>query len=244
VSLTVDFPAVAAAIALALQTAPFRVSGASLGSAPVSELLTAHLGADELVLDGASAGAATDTSVVVSGTIRIAVYGLALLAAEAIFSVADGTAQLQLTLTGLPAGWRPSVSFPSLRDTVSDAFQYESPALVLDSQNWPLPDDFPVSYGYPAFAPATRTALTGGLSLRATVSMLQPPAGLSVFAGLTAWTVAGEIGLLGQWAVLCLRSQPAAAPYQIAGYTLPFGLAIVVTVLQPPDGSRPASWAW
>lgn len=122
-------------IADALRTSSFQTSGAALGSAPVTRLLSAHLGADTLRLTGASRLSETDTSITLGGTLGAAVHGLTGLVATATFTLADASVQLSVLLTGLPPGWKPSQSFPALKWTSFDAFDHGSPARRRNSRD-------------------------------------------------------------------------------------------------------------
>jgi len=166
----VDSAGLSQLITTALQTQPFSVSGALLGSPPVTTLLTAFLGADSLVLDGAyqQTGVA---GIVVVGQMTQTVAGLTGLAATATFGLAGAVTTLRVDLTEMPAGWTPSQSYPALADTVLDEFTWTGPTLTLDSTASATPPaDYPTGYGFPALATAVASALVPGLSLSATVT--------------------------------------------------------------------------
>jgi hypothetical protein len=239
-----DMPTVAELVTTALRTAPFRIGGAALQSPAVSTLLTEHLGGDALVLGGAALAGQTDTSITVAGTLAGPLHGLTRLAASARFTVADGVAQVRATLTGLPGGWKPSASFPSLAGTVTDAFSYAEPWLALDSANADaLPAGFPAGFGFEPLSPAARAVLVRGLSAGATVTLTDPPPGLGLLAGGVTWAVAGELALLPGLAVTCLATAPAEHPYSIAGYEIPFSVALVVAPVPPGDADPSGSGA-
>jgi hypothetical protein len=240
----VDAAALIQLITAALGTQPFQISGAQLQSPAVTTLLTAHLGTDALTLSGAAAAGQTPAGITVTGTMTTAIYGLSGLLASAEFSVANGAAQLTMTLTGLPAGWQPSASFPALGRTITDAFSYADISLVLDSLNAEaLPPAFPACYGYLPFSAATTAALVRGLSVRAAISLANPPAELVPLLGTTAWPVAGEIALLPDAASTALISTSGSDPLSVGGYQFPFTLAVVVAALQPADASLPLASA-
>ncbi|MGB6161945.1 MAG: hypothetical protein WCF33_10320 [Pseudonocardiaceae bacterium] len=185
-STPIDITAVTKVVTAALQTPPFQITGAALQSPPITVLFLGHLGGDVLKLDRATLAGQTDTSITVTGTLVGSLHGLIGLTASARFTVSGGVGQVQLTLTGLPTGWKPSSTFSSLRGTITDAFTYASPHIVLDSLNADaLPTGFPAGFGFAPFAPATAAALVRGLSIGATVTLVDPPPGLGLLAGGT-----------------------------------------------------------
>jgi hypothetical protein len=226
-------------ITTTLKSSPFQTSGAALASAPVTTLLTAHLGSDSLQLTGAAQTGETDTTITVQGTLGARVHGLTGLTAAVTFTVANGTAQASVLLTGLPAGWTPSQSFPTLGGTTFDAFTYASPSLTLDSQDAPiLPSGFPGSFGLTPYSSDLTAAQVRGLGMQATVT---PTADLGVLTSLlggSSWTVDGPIALDASLPSILLASEPQP-PFSIAGFDIPFGLQVVSAILEGADGTLP-----
>ncbi|GAA1957076.1 DUF6603 domain-containing protein [Catenulispora subtropica] len=235
-----DIATVVQLVETALRNPPFRISGVELQSPPVSRLLTGHLGSDRLQLADTPPAEQTGESITVSGTLAVPLHGLPDLTATAVFTVVGGLAQVRVELSGLPADWRPSASFPSLAGSITDSFTYSRPRLVLDSQNPDaLPVDHPAVFGFPAFTSTTSAKLVRGLSLHAEVALQSPPAGLGALAGGTTWDVSGEIALLPSAVTTCLATRPSTHPFSIAGYDVPFRVAVVAAALQPADGTLP-----
>jgi hypothetical protein len=234
-----DVTELIALVASALQSAPFRITGTTLQSAPVSTLLRGHLGADGLVLDGAAEAGRDAAGITVTGrldesSVNGPVHGLGGLTASARFTVAAGVAQVRVTLTELPAGWKPSAAVPALAGTVLDAVTYTSPWIALDSANADaLPDGFPVQYGFGAFSPETTAALARGMSVGGIAALTGLPPDLGVLTG-TTWTLSGEVALLPSAAAACLVTAPSAHPFQVAGYQIPFSVALVAAPQPAP----------
>lgn len=225
-------------IAAALRSAPFRVTGTALESTPVSTLLSGHLGADELVLAGAVETARDAAGITVEGRLAAPaggpVRGLDGLTAAARFTVAGGVAQVRVTLTGLAPGWQPSTAVPALAGTALDAVGYTAPWIALDSANADaLPDGFPQRFGFAAFSAETTAALVRGLSVGGTAVLTGLPPELGLLAGQD-WTLAGEVALLPSAAAACLATKPSAHPFSIAGYDIPFSVALVAAPLPAP----------
>ncbi len=235
-----DIATLKQAVATALQSAPFRVTGAALGSAPVTRLLTDHLGADSLQLSGATRQAETDASVTVQGTLPAALYGQTGLAAAATFTVEGGTAHVSVLLTGLPAGWKPSRSFPALAGTALDAFTWASPSLVLDSRDTGLPAGFPADFGMTAYPAAFTAGQVRGLGLRATLSSTATAAGLASVLGGSQWPVSGPVSPNGERPSVLLSSDPRP-PFSIAGFDVPFRLQVAAAYPVAPDGAVSAA---
>jgi hypothetical protein len=236
-------------VSAALRSAPFRISGATMQSEPVTTLLRGHLGADALVLNGGAEAGRDAASITVTGTLAGVpengpVRGLAGLTASARFTVADGVAQVRVTLTGLPASWTPSAAVPALAGTVLDAVGYTSPWIALDSANADaLPAGFPDRYGFAVFSAETAASLVRGLSVGGIAELSGLPADLGPLAG-SSWQLSGEVALLPSAAAACLRAAPSAHPFSVAGYEIPFSVALAVApqpVPAPPVPARPGT---
>lgn len=237
----IDVPMLKTRISTALAVSPFHVSGAGLQSAPLTRLLTSHLGADSLVLNGASRKSETDTSITVSGVLARPYRGLSGLSAEATFSVVDGVAQLSLRMTGLPSGWKPSDTFSALKGSHFDLFTYAAPELGLASVDAPaLPQDFAQRFGFPVPSERLQQQAVPGLSLRATLSPLPALSHLTwLMGGSSRWDVSGAIVFHGALPLLCLASAPQR-PLSLAGYEIPFALSLGSAAVEREDGQPPS----
>ncbi|MCY1017195.1 hypothetical protein [Pyxidicoccus sp. MSG2] len=236
----IDVTTLKARLSAALASSPFQVGGAVLGSEPLSQLLTRHLGADTLVMERASRTSETATSVTVSGTLAQPYRGLSGLNATATFTVVDGVAHVSLRLTGLPAGWKPSNTFPALKGTHFDLFSYAAPELTLASTGAPsLPPDFAEHFGFPALSQGLRQQAVTGLGLRATLSPLPALGNLSWLLGDSSrWEATGAIVFHGELPSLCLTAAPQK-PLSLAGYDIPFAPSLGSTPVERQDGQPP-----
>jgi hypothetical protein len=224
-------------IADALETKPFSITGAALGSQPITTLLTAHLGSDAIRLSGAQQVSATGTTVVVSGQLVDPLHGVSGLTADATFT--DGaTRQLAVSLTGLPPGWDPSRMFPALADGLVDDLGYSSSVLLLDSSGaLDMPEGYPADLGFPALPPGT---VQGGLGLRATVTPPSGGSGLTWLLVAASWEVSGPIGLLDGLPLLCLSYAPQPGRERHFGnYEFPFGLTLATAPIAVPTPPSP-----
>jgi hypothetical protein len=244
-----DVNEVIALVTTALGSAPFRITGTTLQSPPISTLLSGHLGADALVLDGAAEAERDASGITVTGTLAAPqardqaavpadgpVHGLIGLAASARFTVTGGIPQVRVTFSGLPPGWEPSMAVPALAGTVLDAVAYTSPWIALDSANSDaLPDGFPLRYGFAAFSAETAEVLVRGMSIGGTAALTGLPPDLGLLTG-SAWQVSGEVALLPSAVAACLVTAPSAHPFSIGGYEIPFSVALAAA----PVPSAPA----
>jgi hypothetical protein len=232
----VDSASLSQLIDTALQTQPFSVSGALLGSPPISTLLTTFLGADSLVLTGASQPTGA-TGIVVAGQLTQTVAGLPGLRATATFGVADGVATLHLDLTGLPAGWTPSQSYPALTGTVLDEFTWTGPTLTLDSTaTATLPDGYPAGYGFPALAAGVASSLVPGLGLSATVTPIASGIVGTLLSGQPC-PVAGPILLPAANPAVVLSPSADGPSVQLGPLSASFGLSLITVPVQlQPQG--------
>lgn len=238
----IDVPTLKARVSTALASSPFQVSGAALGSEPLSQFLTRHLGADGLVLDRASKASETDTSITVSGTLAKPYRGLAALKATATFTVVDGVAHVSVLLKGLPANWKPSDTFAALKGTHFDLFSYASPELVLASTGAPSPPpDFAERFGFLDLSQDLQRQAITGLSLRATLSLLPALEPLTwLLGGSSRLEATGPIVFHGELPSVHLTAAPQK-PLKLAGYDLPFAASLGSAPVEPMDG-QPAEF--
>lgn len=224
----------------ALISVPFTVSGSGLSSTAITTLLKNILGKDSFVLTSASKKGEDDTSITVGGQMASAVQGISNLEATAVFSIADDMAQLSVVLDGLPQGWKPSDTFRELQKSLFDNFTYADSQLLMNSQNLPpLPENYPVSLGYPAYDPAVQARIIQGLGLRTTATVGAGMEGLSWLLGGTSWQMEGPIAQLDKQPLLVLASQPDTG-LQIVGFDIPFALEIASVMIFPSADSKAA----
>jgi uncharacterized protein DUF6603 len=175
------------AVAAAAAAIPFQLGGSDLQSSAISNLLTSYLGLDKLAIALNTQPDEGGTSITVAGTFQQQNGWADRMAATAVFSVADGTAHVALTLAP-EENWSPSKTFLALSGSAFDAFAWSGSKLLLDSTGAnPLPSDFPAEFGWPKYEPAP--VFQPGFSLSSNVALrgdLSADRGL----GHLAWAVA------------------------------------------------------
>lgn len=117
--------------AIAVVCGQVATSGAALGSASITTLLTTYWGQDALTIaDAEITNQPDDACVVVHGSVALLCVTVT---GDFRFFVDGGVAQLELTVTP-PAGWTLGKSFASLKGDYFDTFALGAPRLSLRSQ--------------------------------------------------------------------------------------------------------------
>jgi hypothetical protein len=172
----------------------FSLSLPSLGSPALSDLAERYFPGSALVLSavGAPEGSPVQESVTVRGTgVDLPFAGMAV---EAVFSMVDGNAALQLTATAV-SGWTFTGAFAALSTTLASELRFlasPAPQLVLRSH--------------------AGTGVEAGLSFTGTLNLAAMTGGLSGFIGLSTQLVTGTVEMrkhAGEVVALALTA-PAA----------------------------------
>src|ERR1700730_11812268 len=176
-----------------LHAAPYAIRGEQLQSANIQNLFHAFLPDGALTFVQEPVPTVGD-KIVVEGQLAQAVLSIPNPHAKAEFSLVNGNAEVLLTISQFPPGWKWSSTFPCLGGMLLDNFTFTSPAFNLDSLNQhPLDRDLETKFDYAPNSLAESNvkkglSFSGQLQLRETLRPLS-----WLLGGATALQVSGPV---------------------------------------------------
>lgn len=198
------------------------------------------------------------TGDVVGGTILH--IAAAKLSASTFALTAGGAVDVQMTVAVTDVNWTMATSFPTLRGSVFDGFQYNGPSFGFDSTApVVLPPDFHRMFGYPASEPAVAARMVKGLTFTASLVSKDPTASSIAKFFKSPLTVAGPIESLTQDVptgeegdqtkpeqmpemLLTLEQTGLSKTLQLGEYTFEFDLQVATLFQEAPgEGESPTT---
>lgn len=235
--MAISFDALRAAVEPPDAIGAFTLDPQGNGWHSVSRLFRWHLPSGVLAISGATLREASDGGdqrLIIEGRLVGALLGFDGLSTRAELWVEEGEIAAFLTMTGVPAAWRPSDTFRFLGGTSLDRFSASNVAFTLDSRERSfLPNDFQSRLGRVELTAAERAILRRGLGVRMKLRLL-PTAG-----SVTSWLLAGqevcvegpvELAEDGE-ARMWLRSQAEEEAASVWCFGISAGLEVISTLV-------------